>query len=85
MIESILLVISFILYYLYSMGHLNLGAMAFFALEFFLLSICLFIMIIRFMKTKIVTPGTVINGTFTLIFMGYLIFLWVFLITFELP
>lgn len=85
MIESILLLIIIILYYFnIMMGYGNVDVMAFIVFELVLLSVCLFMIINRYMKTKEVTPGIFLKGAVTLLFMGYLIFLWVFLMTFEL-
>lgn len=84
MIESILLLITIILYYFNIMlGYWNVDFMAFMVFELLLLSLCLYIIINRYMKTKEVTPGLFLKGAVTLLFMGYLIFLWVFLMTFE--
>jgi hypothetical protein len=85
MLETILLLITLIVYYFSIMtSYWDFGIMAVIVFELVLLSICAFIIINKYMKIREVTPALFLKGAVTLVFMGYLIFLWVFLMTFEL-
>lgn len=85
MVEIILLLITFIFYYFNIMTvQWGFNIFAFIVFELVLLSICLFIIINRYKKIKKVTLGIFIKGAITLLFMSYLLFLFVLLMTIDL-
>jgi hypothetical protein len=85
MVETILLFVTFLLFYFNTWtGYWDINIFVEIVIALVLLSICLFIIINRYMKTNIIGPALIIKAIVIVLFMGFYIYGWVFWMTIEL-
>lgn len=84
MIEFILLLVTILILFLDIWYYFDIGTRTALIIGLLLPSICLAIIINRYMKTKRTTLSLIFTGVVSLLIISYCIFMWVFLMTFEL-